>query len=95
MECIGFVGICDLISCETGEMALVIFDERHRRFGYGSRVFHIVAQAMKKYRVADRIVVRVVCGNSGTIAFWERNGFREVADSGGIKVMSRNLSGLD
>ena len=95
MECIGFVGICDLIPGETGEMALVIFDERHRRFGYGSRVFHIVAQAMKKYRVADRIVVRVEGRKSGSTAFWQRNGLREVADSGGIKVMSRNLSGMD
>jgi RimJ/RimL family protein N-acetyltransferase len=90
-EQIGFVGIYDLIPGETGEVALVIFDERHRRFGYGSRVFRIVAQALKKHRIVDRITVRVESGNSGSIAFWQKNGFREVAESGGIKVMSRNL----
>ena len=95
VERIGFVGIYELTSGETVEMALVIFDERYRRLGYGSRVFRIVAQAVKKHRIADTIVVRVESGNSGSTAFWQRNGLREVADSGGIKVMCINLSGLD
>jgi len=95
VEPIGFVGIYDLTSAETVEMALVIFDERHRRFGHGSRVFRIVAQAVKKQRIANRILVRVESRNSGSIAFWQRNGFGEVADSGGIKLMSVDLSGLE
>jgi RimJ/RimL family protein N-acetyltransferase len=94
VERIGFVGIYDLTSAETVEMALVIFDERHRRFGYGSRVFRIVAQAVKKHRIADRILVRIESGNRGSTAFWQRNGLREVSYSGGIRVMTIKLSGL-
>jgi hypothetical protein len=88
-SCIGFVGLYNLKPDRSAEMTLVIFDSKNRRTGYGTKVFNLFTQVIKKYFL--KIIVRVRTDNYASIAFWSKLGFKETGDPDGIKVMSMDL----
>jgi RimJ/RimL family protein N-acetyltransferase len=90
---IGFIGLYDLRLGESAEMTLVIFDKNIRRHGYGSRVFRIFTQNLKKISLLKRIMVRVKTDNSISTSFWQKLGFRELHVADGIKTMFIDLNG--
>ena len=88
-ECIGFIGLYNLNTDKSAEMTLVIFDDKNRRAGYGTKAFNLFAQVIKKYFL--KIIVRVRTDNYASIAFWSKLGFEERSGLNGIKVMSMDL----
>ena len=90
-ECIGFIGLYNLNTDKSAEMTLVIFDDKNRRAGYGTKAFKLFAQVIKKYFL--KIIVRVRKDNYASTAFWSKLGFEERSGLNGIKVMSMDMKG--
>jgi len=90
---IGFIGLYNLKPGKSAEMTLVISGENSRRMGYGTRTFHILAQALSRYNLTEKIVVKVRKDNHASISFWKRLGFEDMHSFSGIKVMSLDLKG--
>lgn len=92
-SCIGCTGLYNLKPDRSAEMTLVIFEGKNRRIGYGTKVFNLLAQNLKRYHL--RIQVRVKTDNTASISFWKKLGFEELDDLNDIKVMSINLKSND
>jgi len=91
---IGFIGLYDLKLGKSAEMTLVIYEKNCRRMGYGTRTFHILAQALRRYNLIEKIVVKVREDNHASISFWTGLGFEDVHSLGGIRVMSLDIKGF-
>ena len=90
-ECIGFIGLYDLIHDRSAELSLVIFDNKNRRLGYGTGAFNLLAQNLKQY--SPEIRVKVKADNYAAILFWAKLGFKELSDLDDMKLMSMDLTG--
>lgn len=90
-ECKGFIGLYNMSPDRSAEISLVIFDNRDRRLGYGTRAFNLLAQNLK--RCPQEIRVRVRADNHSAISFWSGLGFKGIGDLDDTKVMSMELKG--
>lgn len=89
-ECIGFIGLYNISPDRSAEISLVIFDNRNRRRGYGTRAFNLLAQHLKQY--PPEIRVRVKADNHAAISFWSKLGFRELSDLDDTRLMAMDLT---
>jgi RimJ/RimL family protein N-acetyltransferase len=87
--CVGFIALYNLKPDRSAEMTLIIFDNKNRRMGYGTRAFNLLSQEIRKYFL--RIIVRVRTDNHPSIAFWSKLGFKEPVDQNDTKIMSMDL----
>ncbi len=90
-EKLGLAGIYDLRPGLSAEVALVIFDGRRRRRGYGSRAFRLLAENLKGRSVVRRLFVRVRMDNRAGLSFWRALGFSEAGARDGIINMYVDL----
>jgi ribosomal protein S18 acetylase RimI-like enzyme len=88
-ELIGFIGLYNLSHDRSAEISLVIFDNRNRHLGYGTRAFNLLTQNLKQYH--PEIRVRVKTDNQAAISFWSKLGFKELGDLDDTKLMSMDL----
>ncbi|MDA8083318.1 MAG: GNAT family N-acetyltransferase [Nitrospiraceae bacterium] len=92
---VGFIGLCSLCLGQSAEMTLVITDSRDRRRGYGTAAFMLVASALSSSHAVERIFVRTGEDNGAAVSFWRKLGFREEAQSGGIRMLSLEMKNFD
>ena len=92
---VGFIGLCSLCLGQSAEMTLVIADSRDRRRGYGTAAFMLVAAALSSSQAVERLFVRTAEDNGAAVSFWKKLGFREEAQSGGIRVLSLQMKNSD
>lgn len=86
---IGFIGLYNLRE-DSGDITLVIFNEKDRRLGYGTRAFTLFVQGLPSY-FPKRMFVSVAKDNHPSLSFWRRLGFRESADRDHIMIMCADL----
>ena len=55
---VGFIGLYNLELGGSSEITLVIFRREHRRCGYGSRAFALLAGYLKNHDILDKIIVK-------------------------------------
>ncbi len=89
--CIGFIGLCNPMPDNSAEITLVIFQERHRRVGYGTMSFTLFMRSLQKYSFIKRLIARVTTDNRAALSFWAKLGFSEVHLSDNVAVMSMDL----
>lgn len=92
-ECVGFTGLYNLSPDRSAELTLAIFDTANRRRGYGTKVFNLLAQNLKRYFV--NVEVKVKADNHAALSFWSKLGFKELCDMGDIKMLHMDLKGND
>ncbi len=88
---IGFIGLYNMKPGESADISLVIFDEKFRRHGYGSKAFRLLVQSLQRLSVAGKILVKVRTDNYMALSFWRKSGFEETGISDGIIAMSMDL----
>jgi len=91
---IGFVGLHDLRLGESTEITMVLFDSNIRGLGYGSRVFALLAQNLKKYSIAEKVIAQVKIDNCVSLSFVRKLGFVEEGISDNIVTLSLHLKSL-
>ncbi len=88
---IGFIGLCSPMPDESAEITLVIFQERHRRVGYGTMSFSMFMWNLQRYSFVKRLIARVTTDNHAALSFWTKLGFSEVRVNDNVAVMSMDL----
>ncbi len=85
---IGFIGLFDIVSGESGEASLAIFNSADRRRGHGSTAFRVFSENLREYSLVKRIFVRIREDKCTARLFWSKLGFEESGAERGIRVMS-------
>jgi RimJ/RimL family protein N-acetyltransferase len=89
---IGFIGLYDLLSGESAQISLTIFDKMFRRQGYGSRAFNLLAKHLQKHSIVREIRARVMRDNHDAVSFWRKIGFSQMDTVDAIQItMSMHL----
>ena len=88
---IGFIGIYNLTPGRSSEISLVIYKDRDRRRGYGSRAFAIFANYLKECHLLTHLIVKIKTDNDMSISFWQKLGFREIQIAGNIMTLHMSL----
>jgi RimJ/RimL family protein N-acetyltransferase len=83
----GFIGLHNIQPSASAEISLALFEKDMRRKGYGSRAFHLFARDIEKYRLAEKIVVRVGKDNFISLSFWKKLGFEEIHIEHGVTTL--------
>jgi RimJ/RimL family protein N-acetyltransferase len=91
---IGFVGLHDLRLGESTEISMMLFDSNIRGLGYGSRVFTLLAQNLKKYSIARKVIAQVTINNCISLSFVRKLGFVEEGICDNIVTLSLHLKSL-
>jgi RimJ/RimL family protein N-acetyltransferase len=91
---IGFVGLHGLRLGESTEISMVLFDSDIRGLGYGSRVFTLLSQNLKKYSIAEKVIARVKVDNYISLSFVRKLGFVEEGICDNIVTLSLHLKSL-
>lgn len=73
---VGFIGLYNLVSGQSAEISLVIFDEGKRRKGYGSRAFNLIAYNLQTYSLVRSIFIKYKSDNTVAGSFWSSCGFQ-------------------
>jgi RimJ/RimL family protein N-acetyltransferase len=74
---VGFIGLYNLELGKSSEITLVIFRREHRRYGYGSKAFSLLAGYLKNHDMLDTIIVKTEMANLVALTFWQKLGFKE------------------
>ncbi len=69
-------------------LTMVIWDERDRRRGTGSRAVSLAVRELSARKLCRSFFVEVKKANPGAVRFWERNGFEVTGRNGEILTMS-------
>jgi RimJ/RimL family protein N-acetyltransferase len=75
---IGFIGIYNLKPGRSSEISLVIYKDRDRKRGYGSRACAIFTKYLKEHHLLKQLIVKIKKDNEISISFWQKLGFREL-----------------
>jgi RimJ/RimL family protein N-acetyltransferase len=86
---IGFVGLYNIVSGESAEISLVIFDPLSRRRGFGTRAFQLLCGNSFTISLEDTLIAKARRDNEPARAFWTSLGFGPAGNEGDIMVMIR------
>jgi RimJ/RimL family protein N-acetyltransferase len=89
---IGFVGLHDLRLGKSTEISMMLFDSNIRGLGYGSRVLTLLAQNLKKYSIAEKLIAQVKINNCISLFFVRKLGFVETDTSDDIVTLCLDLA---
>jgi len=89
---IGLIGLFDLLSDRSAELALVIADPSARRRGHGTSAFNLLAGALENHPFIENLTVSVMRENLDALAFWRRLGFKETGGDGKMQRLTIRIS---
>jgi len=84
---IGFIGLYNLISGQSAEVSLIIFDISNRRRGYGTMAFRLLTQALMRACLIKNLSVTVKEDNHASTSLWKKLGFKTMRSHNGLTEM--------